>query len=104
MRGESDLWNGGAEDAEVNPYVDSQMKPELSKSDRSKPYGNPPFGNLLCKNTLLEAQPTEKSPYVPSTKSDHMNSYPSQLPGGEVWATPTHSWDYQQSEPFRVGQ
>jgi hypothetical protein len=102
MRGESGLWNSSAEDADVNPYVDAQMVPGLSKSDPGEPYGNPPFGNLLCRNMPRETEPTDNAPYIPST--NNVNSYPAQLPSRDGRATPTHSWDYQQSEPFRVGQ
>jgi hypothetical protein len=104
MRDEPDLSNSNPQDADVSPYVGSQLEPELSNSAPGRPYGDPPFGNLLCKNMPMDFRPSENVPGVPSTELGRMNPYAPQLPRGAGQIAPTPSWNNQQSEPFRLGQ
>ena len=109
-----------------SPYIDSEDKSAPDNEDATKlsedatkrsfearyPYGNPPFGNLLCATNARERQPYGYS--LPGQANDmNLNGLqPSagalpQQPGmPSSWGYPASppSWDYRQSEPFRVGQ
>jgi len=110
MPDDPDISNSGANKAGTSPYVSIQEEPDSADSPDSKvkrPYGNPPFGNLLCSEVPPEAQPDVNSSYPSPGQFGRTNSYPPyppQLPAGGPWPAPTPSWGYQQNEPFRTGQ
>jgi hypothetical protein len=75
------------------------------------PYGDPPFGNLLCANvpTQTRPQPNGVQPPLPfPSQSRSTNQGNMQMPNGEAgpWSSspPQPDWNDQQNEPFRVGQ
>jgi len=89
----------------LNSDSSRKTEPDQSNSDSArKVYGNPPFGNLLCKKTPPETRPNENLPDMPSSQFGRMNPNPSQPATDGGWGAPAPWWDYQQSEPFRLEQ
>ena len=110
------------------PYVDSDDKYALDNEDATKvsrkaryPYGDPPFGNLLCATNATERERSGNS--SPGQTNDiNMNGFqppmgslseqPALPPALDYQASPHSgdypasrpSWDYQRNEPFREGQ
>ena len=105
-----------------SPYVQSEDTPSLDSENENKlslrsryPYGDPPFGNLLC---------SKATEYQADSNSNRTSANGSPPPGGALpqqpapppsWNYPASSpawdypasppvWDYQPDEPFRVGQ
>jgi hypothetical protein len=75
------------------------------------PYGDPPFGNLLCANvpTQPQSQPNGiQAPFPFPSQSRSTNQGNMQIPNGAAgpWSSspPQSDWNDQQNEPFRVGQ
>jgi hypothetical protein len=93
-----------------SPYVDSEDDTNLDSEGEAKlslearyPYGDPPFGNFLCASGVTEGQQYGNAvPWQPNK----MNSGAPQLPVDILPQRPASppSWDYQEKEPFRVGQ
>jgi hypothetical protein len=89
-------------DSEENTNLDSEGEAKLSREARY-PYGDPPFGNFLCSSDATERQPYGNSlPW----QSNNMNLGGPQLPLGTSpqQLAPPPLWNYQQNEPFRIGQ
>jgi hypothetical protein len=93
-----------------SPYVDSEDNTKLDGEEETKlsrearyPYGDPPFGNFLCATNAAEHQAYGNSP---PWQSDNMHLGSPQLPVDTLPQQPPSppSWDYQQHEPFRIGQ
>jgi hypothetical protein len=101
------------EDSNSPAYLGNQGAANLPKT-QPNPYGDPPFGNVLCVETPTQPQPyggqNQSAPAQARDWSSPANAY--QLPGNGAgsppsWnAAPPPSWDPndEQSEPFRVGQ
>jgi hypothetical protein len=73
------------------------------------PYGDPPFGNLLCANLRTQPQPNGNQPPPSfSSRSRSGNQSNMQIPNGvvEPWSSspPQSDWNDEQNEPFRAGQ
>lgn len=75
------------------------------------PYGDPPFGNVLCATKSMQAQPYGNPPLAspPQARGLQLPDSGFQLPdngASSPWSVSPPSWNSndQQSEPFRVGQ
>jgi hypothetical protein len=76
------------------------------------PYGDPPFGNVLCAETQWQRQPYGNAPSSSSQTRDSFPSNPFQLRDNGTGAAPLSnpvaqppSWNSfeEENEPFRVG-
>ena len=127
----------GSEDAYViryvgdkhNPILDSNPEPDYEPDESSPsrlqrlrfPYGDPPFGNLLCSSPMTYGnQPQQADAYRNSTpwgnsQGGHMwgnsrgadtNMNDPAPQGGMMvpWSTQSPQWNDEQDEPFRVGE
>lgn len=103
MRDQPSLSESDPTDDDVNPYVGSKTGSDENNAAH-RAYGDPPFGNLLCQNTPINVPSTGSLPALPITGLSNSNPYAPQLPGIAGQTAPPPSWDYQQSEPFRLGQ
>jgi len=90
-------------------YSDDQETARMSRKERY-PYGDPPFGNVLCATAATRRQPEPYGRPLQSMPSQQRGPNQSglQAPGtpSASWPAPQESleWNDQQSEPFRVGQ
>jgi hypothetical protein len=109
-RDETNLSSDSNTSSRDSPYVDSEDDTNLDSEGEAKlsrearyPYGDPPFGNFLCSSDATERQPYGNS--LPS-QSNNMNLGGPQLPLGTSPQQPASPplWNYQQNEPFRIGQ
>lgn len=112
---------------ENSPYEENQGSQDdlgASKERLRFPYGDPPFGNLLCGTSSVGPQeygnlfqPISQRGNEPpwggyggsASGSFPPGSAVSNGPGlsnnaPEPWPEPAPQWNYQQNEPFRVGQ
>jgi hypothetical protein len=92
---------------------DYSINPDAARllSKERYPYGDPPFGNLLCVHVppQLPSQPNSMQPPSPfSSQSRSPAQGNMQIPNGAAgpWSStpPQSDWNDQQNEPFRVGQ
>lgn len=92
---------------------DYSANPDAARLLRKErhPYGDPPFGNLLCANVPMQpqSQPNGIQPPFPFPgQSRGTNQGNVQIPNGAAgpWSSspPQSDWNDQQNEPFRVGQ
>jgi hypothetical protein len=116
---------GQENDAYVIRYVGLKGKLRLSGGEGLRPpYGNPPFGNVLCatNSTGPQAYGNFSAPVQPYGNLPAWGGYGGYSPGSfppsgavsnrpglsngapELWAPSPLQWNYQENEPFRVGQ
>ncbi len=109
---QADLLNESESAIDNSPYVDSQDHDRASSQVRY-PYGDPPFGNLLCATSPMGPGPYSNSPSNLSSQFNNTNPNGQQVPSGgqplqpasqPYWGYQQPSWNYAPSEPFRVGQ
>lgn len=109
---QADLLNESESTIENSPYVDSQDQDRASSQVRY-PYGDPPFGNLLCATSPMGPRPYGNSLSTLPSQLNNTNPNGPQLPTDSEALQPTSrpywgyqqpSWNYAPSEPFRVGQ
>jgi hypothetical protein len=107
--GEPDVYSDDQSPGEDQTTSDlsDQESTRLSKSERY-PYGNPPFGNVLCAEASMQMQPYASMPQsaAPQARDFAVPSNPLQpsntLQPSDDGTVPPPSWN--QTEPFRVGQ
>jgi hypothetical protein len=123
---ETDLSRDPSTRSGDSPYVDSENNSALDSEDATKlsedatklsfearyPYGDPPFGNLLCATNMTAPQPYGNS-FPGQSNNTNLNgleppagvlSQPPTSSPSSAYSTSPPSWKYQQNEPFRVGQ
>jgi hypothetical protein len=112
-RDETSLFPDSGSPADT-PYVDSvdrdqdQDQATVSR-ERRYPYGNPPFGNLLCGTSAMEPNSNSTSTLPSQLNSANPNGTQPSFEGAPMPAPPSSSyyppsWNSRQNEPFRVGQ
>ena len=97
-----------------DPVLDAPMESAQQQQQQQQrlehPYGDPPFGNLLCaSNPLYGSPPAGGQPYggVPSFYGNGPPPYAPPYGSAGLGAPagqPSPIWNDQPNEPFRVGQ
>jgi hypothetical protein len=103
LSGEPDVYSDDQyQDQDQTPGDFSDQGPtRISKKERY-PYGNPPFGNVLCAEASMQQPYASVPPSTsPQARDFAIPSSPSQ-PQPENGTVSPPSWN--QIEPFRVGQ
>lgn len=96
-----------------SPYVNNeegdQDQGTAPSRQRRYPYGNPPFGNLLCGTSAMEPNSNSNSTSPSQLNGTNPNGTQPSFEGEPIPAPPPSgyyppSWNSRQNEPFRVGQ